>query len=71
MTTTIIRVPNMNCGGCQSTIESELAKIADAQLVAVELDAKKLTLSWSQDATWPAIVAAIEGAGFRVEQQSG
>lgn len=59
-------VPNMNCGGCQSTIEDALAKLDDVAGVDVELEAKRITVRYGADGTWARIRTAVESAGFTV-----
>lgn len=62
-------VPNMNCGGCQSSIEEALEGLAGLESIQVALDDKKITVRYASDEVWTAVRAAIEGAGFTVQER--
>lgn len=65
MSTLTYSVPGMSCGHCRQSIEGEVSQVAGVQSVAVDLDAKTVTIEGDSldDA---AIVAAIDEAGFEV-----
>lgn len=58
-------VPGMTCGHCEASVKGEVGKVAGVTAVAVDLETKLVTVSGDTlDA--PAIVAAIDEAGFEV-----
>jgi copper chaperone CopZ len=71
MTEKILRIPNMNCGGCQTSIEDAVAALPDAAIVEVDLKDKRVSVSYTRDETLPAITSVIEGLGFTVEKVTG
>lgn len=60
MTTRTFVVPNISCGHCTHTIETELADIAGVQNVKAEQETKRVTVSFDAPATWDKIVAVLE-----------
>ena len=60
MTTKTVVVPNISCGHCTHTIESELAEVAGVQSVQADQESKKVTVSFDAPATWEKIVATLE-----------
>lgn len=65
MSTLTYTVPGMSCEHCRRAIETEVATVGGVERVAVDLDAKTVTVAGSSldDA---AIVAAIDEAGYEV-----
>ena len=64
MTTRTYSVPGMSCGHCKAAIEGELGKVDGVEQVAVDLDAKSVTVTGP--APDDAIHAAIGEAGYEV-----
>ena len=64
MTTKTFVVPNISCGHCTHTIESELADVAGVQSVKAEQDSKKVTVAFDAPATWETIVATLEEINY-------
>lgn len=60
------RVPGLSCEHCRAAVTSEVGAVAGVESVAVDLEAKLVTVSGSGlgDA---AIRAAIDAAGYDVE----
>jgi copper chaperone len=60
------RVPGMSCGHCKSAIESEVGGVSGVDGVAVDLDAKLVTVTGAalDDG---ALRAAIDEAGYEIE----
>lgn len=56
-------VPGISCGHCKQSIESEVAKVAGVARVAVDIEAKTVSVDGGDDS---AIRAAIDEAGFEV-----
>jgi copper chaperone CopZ len=59
MTTKTFVVPNISCGHCTHTIESELSEVAGVQSVKAEQGTKKVTVAFDAPATWDKIVATL------------
>jgi copper chaperone CopZ len=64
MTTKTVVVPNISCGHCTHTIESELADVAGVQSVKAEQESKKVTVNFDSPATWDKIVATLEEINY-------
>ena len=58
-------VPDVSCGHCVAAITSEVTTVAGVQSVDVDLDAKTVTIT-ADPLDAPAILAAIDDAGFSV-----
>jgi copper chaperone len=67
MTIRIYDVPGVSCGHCRSAIESAVGPLEGVDTVAVDLEAKKVTVAGGDD---DAIRAAIDDAGYDVEAMS-
>lgn len=64
MTTTIYSVPGISCGHCKAAIEGEVGKLADVELVTVDVETKQVTVVGDVDE--PTIRSAIDEAGYEV-----
>jgi copper chaperone CopZ len=64
MTTKTVVVPNISCGHCTHTIESELAEVAGVQSVKADQETKKVTVNFDAPATWDKIVATLEEINY-------
>jgi copper chaperone len=64
MTTKTIVVPNISCGHCTHTIESELSELAGVQSVQADQETKKVIISFDAPATWDKIVATLEEINY-------
>ncbi|MCS6835976.1 MAG: heavy-metal-associated domain-containing protein [Anaerolineae bacterium] len=60
MQTKTFRVPNIGCGGCVRTIESELGQMSGIAQVRGEVASKQVTVVYDAPATWEAIVAKLK-----------
>ncbi|HXR11148.1 MAG TPA: heavy-metal-associated domain-containing protein [Gaiellaceae bacterium] len=58
-------VPGVSCEHCRSAIEGEVSQVEGVQTVAVDLDAKTVTVTGAP-LDEGAIVAAIDEAGYDV-----
>jgi copper chaperone CopZ len=66
MSTTITySVPEVSCGHCRSAIENAVQPLAGVDAVAVDLDAKTVTVT-GEPLDEAAVVAAIVEAGYEV-----
>ena len=64
MTTKTFVVPNISCGHCTHTIESELADVAGVQSVKADQASKQVTVAFDAPATWDKIVATLEEINY-------
>lgn len=65
MNETILRVPGMTCGHCESAVKTEVCKVPGVTDVAVDLDTKLVTIT-GVALDHAALVNAIDEAGFEV-----
>jgi copper chaperone len=57
-------VPNISCGHCTHTVETELKELSGVQTVQAEVDSKQVTVSWTEPATWPQIESLLQEINF-------
>jgi len=55
MSSKTFTVPNISCGHCTHTIETELGDLAGVQSVKAEQDTKQVTVTWDAPANWESI----------------
>jgi copper chaperone len=55
MTTKTFTVPNISCGHCTHTIETELCDLAGVQSVKADEKTKQVTVVWDTPANWESI----------------
>ncbi len=48
-------VPNISCGHCVHTIQSEVADVEGVKSVKADQQTKKVTVQWDTPATWDKI----------------
>jgi len=63
--TVVYSVPGVSCEHCRSAIETEVGRVAGVERVAVDLEAKTVTVA-AEPLDEAAIVAAIDEAGYDV-----
>jgi len=63
--TVTFAVPGVSCEHCRSAIEGEVSRVAGVESVAVDLEAKTVTVG-AEPLDEEAIVAAIDEAGYDV-----
>lgn len=63
--TLVLAVPGMTCGHCEAAVTEEVSALAGVAAVAVDLDAKTVTVTGTS-LDRGRIVAAIDEAGFDV-----
>lgn len=70
MPTKTLTVPEISCGHCKSSIEGAVAPLDGVARVQVNIDEHTVDLDYDgTDATFEAIVAAIEEQGYGVPDQ--
>jgi len=60
MTTKTFTVPNISCGHCTHTIETELSELAGVQNVKADQETKQVTVAWEAPANWESIQALLK-----------
>lgn len=55
MSSKTFTVPNISCGHCTHTIESELSELAGVQSVKADEATKQVTVTWDAPTNWDAI----------------
>jgi copper chaperone len=66
MPTETIRVPEVHCDHCVSSIEGALRPMTGVEQAEVDLDAKAVTVTYDAPASRDGIVTAIEDQGYEV-----
>ncbi|MFN2203419.1 MAG: heavy-metal-associated domain-containing protein [Caldilineaceae bacterium] len=60
MTTKTFQVPNISCGHCTHTIETELGELAGVDKVTADVESRQVTVEWVEPATWAQIESLLE-----------
>jgi copper chaperone len=63
---TVLTVPDLMCEHCRDAVSAELGGVAGVEAVAVDLE-RKLVVVDGDGLRLPALRAAVERAGYRVE----
>jgi copper chaperone len=66
MTTVTYSVPNISCGHCVHTIQTELADLAGVKIVNANADTKKVEVSFDSPASEDAIKALLAEIDYPV-----
>jgi copper chaperone len=61
-------VPNISCGHCVHTIESELTDLKGVTAVKADEQSKKVTVQWDNPASWGEIVKVLEEINYPPEK---
>jgi copper chaperone len=71
MATKTLSVPEISCGHCKASIEQAVSRVDGVDYVEVEVDDRSVEVEYDgEQATFDAIVAAIEDAGYDVPAQA-
>lgn len=60
-------VPNISCGHCTRTIETEVADLAGVSSVQADQASKQVTVQWEAPASWPQIQALLQEINYPPE----
>jgi copper chaperone len=60
-------VPNISCGHCTHTIESEVGELAGVTKVTAVQDTKQVTIEWADPANWEQIQATLQEINYPPE----
>lgn len=64
MNETIMKVPDITCGGCASSIKNALGKVAGVSNVDVDVAEKMVTVKHDEAVSTEDITEALDRAGF-------
>ena len=71
MTSRTLRVPEISCGHCKSSIEAAVATLDGVDRVEVQIDTRTVELDYDgTETTFTTIVTAIEDVGYEVPDQA-
>lgn len=71
MSTRTMSVPEISCGHCKSSIEGAVSPLNGVKKVEVHIEERTVELDYDgTDATFDAIVAAIEEQGYDVPDKN-
>jgi copper chaperone CopZ len=60
METRTVKVPNIGCNGCVSTIKAEVTALPGVTSADGSVDAQTMTITWDAPASWDVISAKME-----------
>ena len=60
-------VPNISCGHCVHTVETEVGELAGVANVKANEATKQVTVEWDAPATWDKIQAALQEINYPPE----
>lgn len=64
MTTKTFTVPNISCGHCTHTIESELGELSGVTNVQAIQETKQVTVTWNDPANWEQIKSLLNEINY-------
>lgn len=64
MSSKTFTAPNISCGHCIRTIETELGDLAGIKNVKAEAESKQVTVEWVAPASWDEIKDLLVEIGF-------
>ncbi len=67
MTTKTFTVPNISCGHCVHTIESEVAELTGVTSVKADQASKQVTVNWQEPASWEKIQTLLQEINYPPE----
>ena len=62
--TRTVTCPDISCGHCTRTIETELAELPGVISVNAESASRRVTVTWEPPADWPAVATLLAEIGF-------
>lgn len=67
MSTKTFTVPNISCGHCTHTIETEVSELDGVTSVKALQESKQVTVEWQDPATWEQIHALLQEINYPPE----
>jgi copper chaperone len=65
--TKTFKVPNISCGHCVHTVQSELGELEGVKRVVADENSKLVTVEWEAPQTWDNIKAVLEEINYPAE----
>jgi copper chaperone len=62
------KAPNISCGHCVHTIQTELGELDGVKSVKADASSKLVTVSWEAPATWDTIRSLLAEIGYPAEE---
>jgi copper chaperone len=66
MTTVTYSIPNIHCGHCVHTIQTEVGELAGVKSVEASLESKKVTITFEPPATEEKIMSLLKSIDYPV-----
>ena len=67
MATKSFTVPNISCGGCTNSIETNLGVMAGVTHVKADQRTQQVSVAWEEPATWEKIEARLQAINYPPE----
>jgi copper chaperone len=67
MQTKTFKVPNISCGHCVHTVQSEIGELEGVKRVVADENSKLVTVEWEAPQTWENIKATLEEINYPAE----
>jgi len=68
MASKTVKIPNINCGHCTSTIEREVGELEGITSVKADKENKMVTIEWNEPPiTWTKIADLLNEIGYPAE----
>ena len=64
--TRVLSIPDMSCGHCKVTVEQALLAIEGVKRASVDLDARTVSVEYSDSVSEDALRVAVSEAGYSV-----
>ena len=66
MKTVTYSIPNISCGHCVHTIQTEVGELAGVKSVEADVETKKVTITFDSPATEESIVSLLKSINYPV-----
>jgi len=67
MTSKTFTVPNISCGHCTHTIETEVGDLDGVKSITADQNSKQVTIAWEEPASWNQITALLQEINYPPE----
>jgi copper chaperone CopZ len=68
MQTKTVKVPNISCGHCVHTIQSELSELEGVTKVVASQDTKTVTVEWQEPQSWENIKSVLQEINYAPQE---
>jgi len=63
-----VTVPNISCGHCVHTVQTEVSELAGVVSVKADETSKKVDVSWNEPQTWQGIAELLTEIGYPAQE---